>query len=141
MTHHCRLIRRLALAVSMVLVLAVAAAPAGADAFQFRAGTFVGKTSLDGGKIELRMERRSSGLYVRHIVLKGSFECYGYAEDVDIDRYVLGGKVGARGAFKIPDADVTLRGRYVTSGRIEGSLVAKTLSCDSPLQHFGARRR
>jgi hypothetical protein len=141
MTQRSRLIRRLALAVGVVVALAVAAIPAGAETFHFRAGTFVGKTSLDGGKIELRMERKSSGLYVRHIVVKGSFECYGYPEDVDIDRYVLGGKVGARGAFKIPDADVTLRGHYVTSSRIEGSLVAKTLSCDSPREHFGARRR
>jgi hypothetical protein len=141
MTDRSRLIRRLVPAVGVVVALALTALPAGAETFHFRAGTFVGKTSLDGGKIELKMERKSSGLYVRHIVLKGSFECYGYAEDVDIDRYVLGGKVGRRGGFTIPDADLALRGRYVTSGRIEGSLVAKTLSCDSPQEHFGARRR
>jgi hypothetical protein len=119
----------------------VAAVPAGADTFHFRAGTFVGQSSLHGGKIELRMVRKSSGLYLRHIVLKGSFECYGYDEDVDIDRYVLGVKVGRLGGFTLPDADVSLRGRYVHSGRIEGSLIAKTLSCDSPRQSFGARRQ
>ena len=141
MTHRSRLIRRLAPAVAVLVALAVTAVPAGADTFHFRAGTFVGKTSLDGGKLEVRMVRKSSGLYLRHIVLKGSFECYGYAEDVDIDRYVLGVKVGRAGGFTIPDADVSLRGRYVTSARIEGSLVAKTLSCDSPRQSFGARRQ
>jgi len=141
MTHRSRLIRRLAPAVAVLVALAVTAVPAGADTVRFHAGTFVGKTSLDGGKIEVRMVRKSSGLYLRHIVLKGSFECYGYAEDVDIDRYVLGVKVGRAGGFTIPDADVSLRGRYVTSGRIEGSLVAKTLSCDSPRQSFGARRQ
>jgi hypothetical protein len=57
---------------------------------------------------------------------QGSFECHGYPEDVDIDRYVLGVKVGPRGGFTIPDADVSLRGHYVTSGRVEGSLIAKT---------------
>jgi hypothetical protein len=104
-------------------------------------GGSLGKTSLDGGKIELRMVRKASGLYVRHIVVKGSFECYGYAEDVDIDRYSTGYKVGRRGGFTIPDADVSLRGHYVTSGRIEGSLIAKTLSCDSPRERFGAHLR
>jgi len=141
MINRSSLMRRLAPAVVVLVALAVAAVPAGADTFHFRAGTFAGRASLDGGKIQLRMERKSSGLYVRHIVLKGSFDCYGYPEDVNIDRYVLGVKVGRRGAFKIPDADVALRGHYVTSGRIEGSLVAKTLSCDSPQEHFGARRR
>jgi hypothetical protein len=141
MTHRSRLIRRLAPAVGVLAALAVAAVPAGADTFHFRDGTFVGKTSLDGGKIELRMQRKASGLYVRHIVVKSSFDCYGYPEDVDIDRYVIGGKVGPRGAFTIPDADVSLRGHYVTSGRIEGSLVAKTLGCDSPREHFGAHIR
>jgi len=140
-THRSRLVRRLAPAVGVLAALAVAAVPAGADTFHFRDGTFAGQTSLDHGKIELRVVRKSSGLFVRHMVVKGSFECYGYPEDVDVDRYLSGVKVGPRGGFTIPDADVSLRGHYVTSGRIEGSLIAKTLSCDSPREHFGARRR
>lgn len=141
MTQRSRPIRRLALAVGVLAALAVAAVPAGADTFRFHDGTFAGQTSLDGGKIELRIVRKTRGLFVRHIVVKGSFDCYGYPEDVDIDRYVLGVKVGPRGGFTIPDADVSLRGHYVTSGRVEGSLIAKTLSCDSPREQFGARRR
>jgi hypothetical protein len=141
MTHRTRLIRRLAPAVAVLAALAVAAVPAGAGTFRFHDGTFAGKTSLDGGRIVLKVKRKTRGLFVRHIVVKGSFDCYGYPEDVDIDRYVLGVKVGPRGGFTIPDADVSLRGHYVHAGRIEGSLVAKTLSCDSPREHFGARLR
>lgn len=141
MTDRIRLIRRLAPAIGVLVALALAAGPAGADTFHFKDGTFAGQSSLDYGKIELRVVRKTRGLFVRHIVVKGSFDCYGYPEDVDIDRYVLGVKVGPRGGFTIPDADVSLRGHYVTSGRIEGSLIAKTLSCDSPREHFGARRR
>jgi hypothetical protein len=136
--HRSSLNRRLAAVVGALIALAVAAVPAAADTFHFRAGTFAGTSSLDAGKIELKVVRKSSGLFVRHIVVKGSFDCYGYPEDVDVDRYVSGVKVGPRGGFTIPDADVSLRGHYVTSARIEGSLIAKTLSCDSPRKHFGA---
>jgi hypothetical protein len=141
MLHRSRYIRILAPALALAAVLAVAVASAGAGTFRFKEGTFVGKSGLDGGKIELKMKRKTRGLFIRHIVVKGSFDCYGYPEEVDIDRYSTGYKVGRRGYFTIPDADVSLRGHYVTSGRIEGSLVAKTLSCDSPREHFGARRR
>jgi hypothetical protein len=138
MFHRSNLKRRFAPVVGALVALAVAAVPAGADAFKFQPGTFVGKSSLDAGKIELKVVRKSSGLFVRHIVVKGSFDCYGYPEDVDVDRYVSGVKVGPRGGFTIPDADVSLRGHYVTRARIEGSLIAKTLSCDSPRKTFGA---
>jgi hypothetical protein len=138
MLHRSRLNRRLAPVAGALIALAVAAVPAGADTFQFKPGTFAGQSSLDAGKIKLTVVQKRSGLFVRHIVVKGSFDCYGYPEDVDIDRYVSGVKVGPRGAFTIPDADVSLRGHYVTKGRIEGSLIAKTLSCDSPREHFGA---
>jgi hypothetical protein len=138
MTNRSRLIRRLALAVGVLVALAVAAVPAGANTFHFKPGTFAGKTSLDGGKIEIVIVKKTRGLFIRHIKVRGSFDCYGYPEQVRINRYSTGYKVGPRGGFAIPDADVSLRGHYVTAGRIEGSLVAKTFSCDSPREHFGA---
>ena len=142
MTHRPRPIARLAatLVALAALAVALAPAPAGAASLHFREGSFVGTTGLDHGEIELKVVRKRSGLFVRHIVLEGSFDCYGYPEDVHIDRYVSGVKVGALGGFRIPDADVNLRGHYATSGRIEGSLIAKTLSCDSPREHFVAKR-
>jgi hypothetical protein len=141
MLHRSRYMRLLVPALALVALLAVTGTSAGAGTFHFKEGTFVGKSGLDGGRIELEMKRKTRGLFIRHIVVKGSFDCYGYPEEVDIDRYSTGYKVGRRGGFRIPDADVSLRGHYVTSGRIEGSLVAKTFSCDSPQEHFGARRR
>ena len=85
-------------------------------------GTFKGQTG-QGRSIKLTVERSLTGMFVRRVSVTGTADCdYGLpSEEAGIRGLVLGVKV-RRGRFHIQTVDLDLRGRFVTSKRIEGRL-------------------
>jgi hypothetical protein len=85
-------------------------------------GTFKGQTG-QGRSIKLTVERSLTGMFVRRVSVTGTADCdYGLpSEEAGYSGLVLGVKV-RRGRFHIQTVDLDLRGRFVTSKRIEGRL-------------------
>lgn len=128
-------------AVAAVLAVAAGATEAGATTPQ--AGLYSGSTA-QGNRITIKVERVSGKMIVRRVTVTGTADCsYGLPpEEVSVSRLVLGGTV-RDGRFRIPDADIDLRGRFVTSNRLEGRFDIKTKfsDCETSGVTYRAKRR
>jgi hypothetical protein len=136
---HRRMIRPLLLPALLAVALTSPAA-AGATSHP---GTYRGSVSdAQGGSIALRFEREPRvGLQLVHVRLAGTVDCDGQTIDLGDQSGPLTARarVDRKGRFAHRGALLQLRGRITSARAASGTLVVRSLSCESPPLRFTAR--
>jgi hypothetical protein len=115
-----------------------AAAPASAAT----PGTYRGETE-QGQSITLVVKgARGSGLRIERIKVSAGLTCPdGSADDVSVNRIVIGGQVKKNGRFRIRMSDLDLSGRFTSKQRVTGSFDVREFDCASDGIGYSAKRR